>query len=125
MSICERIFAKMGDEKSKQKALADYIHIPASTVTSWKNRQSDPPAKYLAGIAAFLNVSIHYLLTGQNTNVYSSLDERHQELLTVYDSLDPAGKAIMLAAGYREQLRLAPADTFVENRNIPSYIQDK
>ena len=25
MSICERIFAKMGDEKSKQKALADYI----------------------------------------------------------------------------------------------------
>ena len=105
MSICERIFTKMGDEKSKQKALAEAIQVPASTITSWKNRNSDPPAKYLIGIADFLNVSILYLLTGQNELNPAVLDERHQELLAVYDSLDPAGKAIMLAAGYREQLR--------------------
>lgn len=105
MSICERIFEKMGNEKSKQKALAEFIHIPASTVTSWKNRNSDPPAKYLIGIAEFLRVPVLYLLTGRDEPNTAARDSRRQELLTVYESLDPAGKAIMLAAGYREQLR--------------------
>lgn len=43
-----------------------YLHIGTSTVSNWKNRGTDPPAKYIIPICDFLNVSPEYLLTGEN-----------------------------------------------------------
>ena len=67
MSISERIFAKMGQDKSHLRALAVALNIAPSTVTSWKVRGSDPPAKYIVEIANFLQVSPLWLLTGQES----------------------------------------------------------
>lgn len=67
MSISERIFAKMGQDKSHLRALAAALKIAPSTVTSWKVRGSDPPAKYIVEIANFLQVSPMWLLTGQES----------------------------------------------------------
>lgn len=66
MSISARIFTKMGQDKSHLRALATAIGVAPSTVTSWKVRDSDPPAKYIVPIATFLQVSPLWLLTGSD-----------------------------------------------------------
>ena len=68
MSICTRIFERMGQDKSHLRALAHKLSIAPSTVTSWKTRGSDPPAKYIVAIADFLGVSPLWLLTGEDNS---------------------------------------------------------
>ena len=45
--------------------LCEYLNINTSTMANWKTRNTDPPAKYIVGIAQFLNVSVEYILTGE------------------------------------------------------------
>ena len=110
LSICQRIFDYTGHDNTKLHALAKTLGVAASTVSTWKARHTDPPAKYIMPIAEFLGVSPLWLLTGtpepaaaQKSNTSFSL---YDELHAVYDSLDRPGQVIMLAAGYREQLRV-------------------
>ena len=49
-----------------QNEMCAYLHIGTSTVSNWKNRGTNPPAKYIIPICDFLNVSPEYLLTGEN-----------------------------------------------------------
>ena len=122
MSICQRIFDRMGQDKARLRALAASINVAPSTVTSWKSRGSDPPAKYIVAIASFLGVSPMWLLTGEDASPSfvmpenkktvpenTDSDTAHSELIELFDSLDRPGKTLMLAAGYKEQLRLEEA----------------
>ena len=34
-------------------------------MANWKTRNTDPPDKYIVGIAQFLNFSVEYILTGE------------------------------------------------------------
>lgn len=65
MNICQRIFDCMGQDKARLRALAKALGTAPSTVSSWKIRQSDPPARYIVPIAEFLGVPPLYLLTGK------------------------------------------------------------
>lgn len=109
MSICTRIFERMGQDKSHLRALAHKLSIAPSTVTSWKTRGSDPPAKYIVAIADFLGVSPLWLLTGEdNSDRQKELpadNQAHQEVIELFDSLERPGQTLMLAAGYKEQMR--------------------
>ena len=109
MSICTRIFERMGQDKSHLRALAHKLSIAPSTVTSWKTRGSDPPAKYIVAIADFLGVSPLWLLTGEdNSDKHKELpadNQAHQEVIELFDSLERPGQTLMLAAGYKEQMR--------------------
>ena len=93
------------------RALATSLNIAPSTVASWKTRGSDPPAKYIVAIASFLGVSPLWLLTGEPDSLHaapapdSAGDEAHQELIELFDSLQRPGRTLMLAAGYKEQMR--------------------
>lgn len=46
--------------------LCRYLGINTSTMTNWKNRGTDPPAKYITPICEFLDVDCEFLLTGKH-----------------------------------------------------------
>ena len=63
MEIIERITETLEKTDKKATDLCDRLGIRTSTMSTWKTRNSDPPAKYIKPIADFLGVSVHYLLT--------------------------------------------------------------
>lgn len=68
--------------------LCTYLGINTSTMANWKTRQTDPPAKYIAPICDFLDISTEYLLTGKEKNSPTEkLSADEEELLTYYKKL--------------------------------------
>jgi transcriptional regulator with XRE-family HTH domain len=77
-------------EKSLKPAdLCRYLGINTSTMTNWKNRNTDPPAKFITPICEFLGVSYEYLLTGNDTGASYrlSLSEDDSEWLDLIHGL--------------------------------------
>lgn len=65
--IIHRMLSLLDDKSLKMVDLCRHLEINTSTMTNWKNRGTDPPAKYIAPICEFLGVSYEYLLTGKET----------------------------------------------------------
>lgn len=90
LSIINNLLLFLEEKGLKQADLCDAIGISSSTMTNWKNRGTDPPAKHIIPICEFLNISPYILLTGKEKSspaVGLSADER--ELLDIYNSLSP------------------------------------
>ena len=81
MEIIERITETLEKRDKKATDLCDRLGIRTSTMSTWKTRNSDPPAKYIKPIADFLGVSVHYLLTGEEATA------EEDELLDLYRAL--------------------------------------
>ena len=104
MSIINRIVDLLKKNGASQADICNYIGIKYNVFTTWKTRETDPPAKYLVQICEFLNISLEYLLTGEEKSsptVKMTADER--ELLEIYNNLSPKSqgqvkeRAIVLA----------------------------
>lgn len=65
MTISERLFAELDARGLKAIELCRALDINTSVTTGWKQRNTDPPAKYLVRICEVLGCSVEYLLTGQ------------------------------------------------------------
>ena len=65
MQISQRVFELLATSGKSQKSLADYLEFSQQGISNWKERNSDPPAKYISPIADFFGVSVHWLLTGE------------------------------------------------------------
>lgn len=71
------------------------IGVKSSTVTNWKTRNTDPPAKYIIPICEFLGVAPEYLLTGNENSqnikpeikTEQAISDTSKELLKVFESL--------------------------------------
>ena len=72
---------------SNATVLCDRLGIRTSTMSTWKTRNSDPPAKYIKPIADFLGVSVHYLLTGEEAPARKLTTAEEDELLELYRAL--------------------------------------
>ncbi len=97
MEAIDRIETVLEQSGQTPYALCKFLGINQSSYSTWKARNTLPPAKYIADIARFLHVSTDYILTGKEsactdaqaeTETYTD-DEK--ELLSIYKAL-PAEK---------------------------------
>ena len=65
MEIIERISDLLAERDKTAIELCKVLDIQTSTMSTWKTRKKDPPARYMPAIANFLCVSLDYLLTGK------------------------------------------------------------
>lgn len=65
MEIIERISELLVERDKTAKDLCKVLDIQTSTMSTWKVRKTDPPARYMPAIADFFCVSLDYLLTGE------------------------------------------------------------
>lgn len=81
--IIQRILSLLEEKSLKMVDLCRFLEINTSTMTNWKNRGTDPPAKYIFPICEFLNISCEYLLTGKEKqpSVISSDDAEWLSLI--------------------------------------------
>ena len=64
--IIYRILDILEKKSLKPADLCRYLNINTRTMTNWKNRGTDPPAKLIAPICEFLGVTCEFLLTGED-----------------------------------------------------------
>lgn len=105
MSILNSIIEELKKQKKKQKDLTDYLGLSKNSFTEWKAERSKSYQKYLPQIAEFLNVSVDYLLSGENKKSPDTspdeMSERDRDALRLYRAL--------IASGYiREGETLSP-----------------
>ena len=74
------------------------LGINTSVTTGWKQRNTDPPAKYIIPICELLGCSVEYLLTGQEAEKapVPGLTENGREMLELYDQLPEREQLILL-----------------------------
>ncbi len=90
MTICERFFSLLDEKGLRAADLCKILNIGTSVTTGWKNRNTDPPSKYIIQICDFLNVTPEFLLTGKDS-VPSSIQEEI-ELIQMYRELPQLSK---------------------------------
>gem|GEM_PF-871925 len=73
MSFIQRTIDLLKKSGKKQRELADFIGVPERTIGTWKERGTDPPAKCAPLIADFFNVSVNWLLTGEDKPPLNSI----------------------------------------------------
>lgn len=123
MSIIERLLLILDRKNYKMSELCTFLNINTSTMANWKTRNTDPPAKYLIPICEFLDVSLKYLLTGEeqkNSPSSSQLNENESELLNQFKTLDKEGQTSVLHTCYQEvrRMREEQAATTVVSKNV-------
>lgn len=87
MEIIERINQLLEEKDKKAYELCQKLNIRTSTMSTWKKRKSDPPAKYMKTIADFLGVSLDYLLTGEDVPKRKALSQEEEQILELYNLL--------------------------------------
>lgn len=92
MTISQRIFSILAEKKLKQKDLAEYVGISTSAISDWKKKNTNPSAENLSAIADFLNVSLKFLLTGEDRNESIQFTDDIKELISYYNVLDERSK---------------------------------
>lgn len=87
MEIIERITQTLVEKEKMAVDLCKVLGIQTSTMSTWKTRKKDPPAKYMKTIANFLGVSLDYLMTGVEAPIRKTTTSEEDELLELFRSL--------------------------------------
>lgn len=69
MTISQRIFNELNKQNKTQKQMSEFTGIPTSTISAWNKNGTNPSADSIYSIAQFLNVSLEYLLTGEEKSM--------------------------------------------------------
>lgn len=91
MTICERMFQIIEEKGKKTADLCRILEIGTGQTTTWKKRNTDPPAKYITQICEFLEVTPEYLLTGKECSNLN-LTENEKEMLQHFKKLSERGQ---------------------------------
>jgi len=102
MTINERILQNIQLRHTTQKDLAEHLGIGASTLNNWLKLGRSIPAEYIIPICEFLEVTIEYLLSGENkTSEYRIKDKDLSRLLENYNNLTEHAKDKLLGASFQ------------------------
>ncbi|KAF5043474.1 helix-turn-helix protein [anaerobic digester metagenome] len=93
MKIIERIFQLMEEKNIKYVELAEAVGVSKTVVSSWKSRNTNPPAESIVLIAELLNVSITYLLTGNLEQ--NDISEDDKKLIEKFNYLNQYNKDVV------------------------------
>lgn len=102
MTICERLFAELDNRGLTAYGLCRHLGVATSVTTGWKQRGTDPPAKYVVRICEFLGCSVNYFLTGSDTEpeIQKSpaleISENGREMLALYEKLPEREQVLLL-----------------------------
>ena len=86
--IIHRVLALLDDKSLKMADLCRHLGINTSTMTNWKNRETDPPARFIAPICEFCGCSYEYLLTGTESLPHD-LSKEDSEWISLIHQLPP------------------------------------
>lgn len=109
MTICQRMFDVLDRLPGKNAAgLCKVLGVNTNQTTNWRQRNTDPPAKYIIPICEYLGVSVWFLLTGENREPIYITDDFEESLVSDFRELDARGKArvVALAASEHDRVRL-------------------
>lgn len=87
MEIIERIYQLLDEKDKRAYELCAKLNVRTSTMSTWKARVCDPPARYMETIANFLGVSLDYLLTGHEAPMRKNTTSEEDELLELFRAL--------------------------------------
>ncbi len=95
----DRLESKLKEKNCTQSELANQIGIRRPTISEWKKNGSIPSGDVCLRIADYLNVSVRWLISGQEEKQLSNQDK---ELLAKINDLTPAQKEsiLMMIDGY-------------------------
>lgn len=105
MTISERLFSALDERGLRASGLCKHLGIGTNITTGWKQRGTDPPAKYIAPICEYLDCSLEYLLTGEETKKEPApgISENGREMLALYERL-PERQQILLIGRLQEMV---------------------
>ena len=110
MTICERLFSTLDEKGLKAAGLCRVLGVGTNITTGWKQRNTDPPAKYVAPICEYLDCSIEYLLTGQEAPQGKKKEPTQEISMDELEMLE-----LFRALPYKEQQRaIGRLQTLVE-----------
>lgn len=98
MTICERLFSEMDSKGLTAYGLCKVLGVTTTVTTNWKQRNTDPPAKYILPICEYVGCSVEYLLTGEDTKKAPVLgmSENGREMLELYERLPERDQLLLL-----------------------------
>ena len=80
------VYCKLRDEKGLKDAdVVKATGITKSTFSDWKSGRSKPKQDKLQKIADFLEVSVDYLMTGEEKGTYYTKDETAQVAQEIFE----------------------------------------
>lgn len=96
MTITERIFSILSQKGITQKEFSQNIDVNEKTVSAWKKNNSLPPVDKISKISDYLNVTIEYLITGNENTKHISLSPDEENLLSYFRELNDKDKGFIL-----------------------------
>lgn len=103
MTISERMFSLLDERGLSASGLCKVLGVGTNQTTNWKQRNTDPPAKYIVLICEYLGCSLEYLLTGQEAEKAPApgISENGREMLELYEKL-PEREQLLLIGRLQE-----------------------
>lgn len=97
MDAIDRLFALVDEKYREQKDFAAEIGVAPSKVSQWKKRTSKSYTKYLPQIAAALDTTAEYILTGKEESPPPEGGGLAQEFARIFDQLSPKAQNEIIA----------------------------
>ena len=110
MTISERLFSELDRKHLTAYGLCQELGINTTTTTNWKQRGTDPPAKYITGICEYLGCSLEYLLTGldapriEEKAPAPGISENGREMLSYFEELSERDQVLLIGEARGLQL---------------------